>query len=114
MVKFVDDDVIESVPIEAIKMLAAAQGLNRREQDVGFGRTLLWGQSADIAFVVAASMMVIILWAMTVGSILPILLKRIGLDPAVMSAPFITTLVDATGLFFYFTIASMVLPQLRH
>lgn len=80
---------------------------------VGFGRTLLWGQPSSIAFVVAASMMVIILWAMTVGSILPIILKRCGLDPAVMSAPFITTLVDATGLFFYFSIARIVLPELR-
>ena len=80
---------------------------------IGFARTLLWGQKADMAFVVAASMMVIILWAMTVGSILPIILKRCGLDPAVMSAPFITTLVDATGLFFYFSIARLVLPALR-
>ncbi len=80
---------------------------------VGFVRTRLWGQPDSIAFVVAASMMVIILWAMTVGSILPIILKRCGLDPAVMSAPFITTLVDATGLFFYFSIARMVLPELR-
>lgn len=80
---------------------------------IGFVRTLLWGQPSDIAFVVAVSMMVIILWAMTVGSILPILLKRCGLDPAVMSAPFITTLVDATGLFFYFSIARLILPELR-
>jgi magnesium transporter len=50
-----------------------------------------------------------VIWANTVGSLLPIIAKRLGFDPAVMSAPFITTLVDATGLFLYFTIARAIL-----
>ncbi|MCC6485092.1 MAG: magnesium transporter [Armatimonadetes bacterium] len=76
---------------------------------VGFARALVWKTGPDLAFVVGISMVVIVLWAVTVGSVLPILFKRIGWDPAVMSAPFITTLVDATGLFFYFTIAKPLL-----
>ncbi|MBW3622303.1 MAG: magnesium transporter [Armatimonadetes bacterium] len=76
---------------------------------VGFIRALLWGTGTQLALVVALSMVVIVIWANTVGSLLPIFAKRLGFDPAVMSAPFITTLVDATGLFFYFSIARVLL-----
>jgi magnesium transporter len=44
-----------------------------------------------------------------VGSLLPILAGRVGFDPAVLSAPFITTIVDASGLVIYFLIAKLVL-----
>ena len=80
---------------------------------VGFVRALIWGTGGDLALAIGLSMVVIVIWAATVGSVLPMIFKRLGFDPAVMSAPFITTLVDATGLFFYFSIARMLLPQLR-
>ena len=48
--------------------------------------------------------------AKAIGSILPILAKKIGLDPAVMASPFITTIVDALSLLIYFTVASSLLP----
>jgi magnesium transporter len=51
----------------------------------------------------------IVIWAATLGSVLPLGAKRLGIDPAVMSAPFITTFVDATGLIIYFEIARRVL-----
>jgi magnesium transporter len=51
----------------------------------------------------------ICLWSATVAGALPILLRRLGVDPAVVSAPFIATLVDGTGLLIYFTIAEMTL-----
>lgn len=76
---------------------------------IGFGRALLWGTSPAIALAVSLSMIVIVIWAVMVGSVLPMIFKRMGFDPAVMSAPFITTLVDATGLFFYFSIARWLL-----
>lgn len=76
---------------------------------VGFARILLWHVGPGVALAVSLSMFVIVLWAVIVGAALPILLKRAGLDPAVMSAPFITTLVDATGLIFYFSIAKVLL-----
>jgi len=43
------------------------------------------------------------------GSMLPLLLKRLGLDPATSSAPFVATLVDVTGLVIYFTVAMLLL-----
>jgi magnesium transporter len=76
---------------------------------IGYFRALLWETGPDLALVVGLSMIAIVVWANMVGSLLPIAAKRLGLDPAVMSAPFITTLVDATGLFLYFSIAHVVL-----
>lgn len=68
-----------------------------------------WHKEAEIAVVVSLSLVAIVTWATIVGSLLPLAASRLGFDPAVMSAPFISTFVDATGLFLYFTIARMVL-----
>jgi magnesium transporter len=43
------------------------------------------------------------------GSMLPLLLRRLGFDPASASAPFVATLVDVTGIIIYFTVASVIL-----
>ena len=59
--------------------------------------------------VVALSVATICTYATTVGSLLPILAGRVGFDPAVLSAPFITTIVDASGLVIYFLIAKLIL-----
>ncbi len=81
---------------------------------VGYFFVLIgWRESAALSLVIALSLITIVLWASIVGSMLPLIAKRLGFDPAVMSAPFISTFVDATGLFFYFTIARSILPQLR-
>ncbi len=78
---------------------------------VGFIRTWLpvpilgWSSPVSLALVVGLTLPAIVLWATTVGSMLPLMAKRVGIDPAVMSAPFITTFVDATGLIIYFEIA---------
>lgn len=76
---------------------------------VAFVRTLLWGQPTPMAFTVAITVLVICAWSTTVGSLIPIAAERFGVDPAVLSAPLITTLVDATGLIIYFSIARVVL-----
>jgi len=82
---------------------------------VGFLRAWLpipilgWGTSVSLSVVIGFTLPAIVLWATLVGSLLPIGAKRAGIDPAVMSAPFITTLVDATGLVIYFEIAHRVL-----
>lgn len=76
---------------------------------VGWGRALMWGTPSDISFVVGLALPAIVLWAASVGSVLPLAAKRLGIDPAVMSAPFITTFVDATGLIIYFEIARRVI-----
>lgn len=76
---------------------------------VAFFRTLLWGQHTPMAFTVAITVLVICTWSTTVGSLIPIAAERFGVDPAVLSAPLITTLVDATGLIIYFSIAKVIL-----
>jgi magnesium transporter len=76
---------------------------------VAFFRTLLWGQHTPMAFTVAITVLVICTWSTTVGSLIPIVAERFGVDPAVLSAPLITTLVDATGLIIYFSIAKIIL-----
>jgi magnesium transporter len=63
----------------------------------------------DMAVVVSLTLVAICTWATVAGSVLPLLAKRAGVDPAVVSAPLITTLVDATGLIIYFLIARAVL-----
>jgi magnesium transporter len=63
----------------------------------------------DIAFVLLLSMLSISALAAVVGSMLPMVAKRIHIDPAVVSAPMISTLVDASGLVIYFLIAKTVL-----
>ncbi len=85
---------------------------------LGFLRTKLpiigWNQPMYLALVVGIAMPCIIIWAATVGSVLPITAKKLGQDPAVMSAPFISTFVDATGLIIYFEVARRVLAAYGH
>jgi magnesium transporter len=71
----------------------------------------VWRVSLPVAAVVALALPAIIVWATVVGSLLPLGAKRIGIDPAVMSAPFISTFVDATGLIIYFEIAWTLLGR---
>jgi magnesium transporter len=75
-----------------------------------FGRALITtGATTEVAWVVAITIFSIGIWAATVGSILPIVLNRLRVDPAVVSAPFISSLVDTTGLIIYFTVAKALL-----
>lgn len=62
-----------------------------------------------IAVTVGLSLIGVVLWGSLSGSMLPFLLRRMGLDPATSSAPFVATLVDVTGLVIYFVVASQVL-----
>lgn len=62
-----------------------------------------------VALVVSVTMIAAVVFAKVVGSVLPVIAKKIGFDPAVMSSPFISTIVDAVTLLIYFAIASSVL-----
>jgi magnesium transporter len=66
----------------------------------------------DLALTIGVTICTICVWSTTVGSIVPIAAHRFGIDPAVLSAPLITTLVDATGLLIYLTIAKIILDQI--
>jgi magnesium transporter len=65
-----------------------------------------------MAYVVGLTILAVVLWANIVGSLIPILAEKVGIDPTVMSAPLLATLVDATGLVIYFSIAAAVLTQI--
>ena len=62
-----------------------------------------------IAAAVSIAILGVVLWGSVSGSMLPMLLKRLGLDPATSSAPFVATLVDVTGLIIYFYAAVAIL-----
>lgn len=62
-----------------------------------------------VAFVVCITLMLAVVVAKVVGSTLPMIAKKIGMDPAVMASPFITTIVDAISLLIYFRVATMML-----
>ena len=62
-----------------------------------------------IASTVGLSLVGIVLWGSLSGAMLPFILKRLGLDPATSSAPFVATLVDVTGLIIYFSVAQVIL-----
>jgi magnesium transporter len=80
---------------------------------VGFFRVIVWNQifnsygehTVIIGFTVGFSLIGVVLWGTVSGSMLPIILNRLGADPATSSAPFVATLVDVTGLIIYFSMA---------
>jgi magnesium transporter len=73
-------------------------------------RLSLYGEHyAMVALTVAVSLVGVVMYGTLVGAMLPIVLRRIGLDPAVSSAPFVATLVDVSGIVIYFTIAAVML-----
>jgi magnesium transporter len=84
---------------------------------LGFLRIFLWSQVTPIygehylliALTVGFALVLVVLWGSLTGSLLPMFLKKIGLDPAVASAPFVATLVDVTGLIIYFMTGLFIL-----
>jgi magnesium transporter len=75
----------------------------------GVIRALLLGTGGSIALTVGLAQVAIVIWASLAGALLPLLGKRIGVDPAVFSTPLISTATDALGLIIYFEIARLVL-----
>jgi magnesium transporter len=84
---------------------------------IGFLRIAIWSSFFDtygehwllIAFTVSFSLVGVVTFGTLSGSMLPFILKRLGLDPATASAPFVATLVDVTGLIIYFLAAAVIL-----
>lgn len=62
-----------------------------------------------VAVTISITLLITVFVAKLVGCVLPLVSKKLGFDPAVMSAPFITTIVDAISLFVYFTVATFLL-----
>ncbi len=76
---------------------------------VAYGRALMWHTGQAVALTVAVAIFAIVVWANVLGSLLPIIAQRLKIDPTVVSGPAMSTLVDATGLFIYFTVAGIIL-----
>ena len=99
------------------KEIAAGLVLGALLGTIGLTRILVWQAIAHpygehfalIAMTVSMSLVGVVLFGTTAGSMLPFILRRCGLDPASASAPFVATLVDVTGLVIYFTVASVIL-----
>lgn len=70
------------------------------------------GVGPEVTLTVCLTVAAIVLWASLVSSVLPLVLRKLRVDPAVVSAPMIATVVDGTGLMIYFWIAHLTLPQL--
>ncbi|MFM1953364.1 MAG: hypothetical protein RL187_573, partial [Actinomycetota bacterium] len=64
---------------------------------------------APVGITVGVSVVLVCVWAATVGALMPLMARSLNIDPAVISAPLVTTLVDATGLVIYFLVAGAVL-----
>jgi magnesium transporter len=80
---------------------------------VGFGRSLMWAPGEyRLALTIGFTLIAICAWANAVAAMIPLFAQRAGMDPTVLSAPLITTLVDATGLILYFNIAAMFITKL--
>jgi len=80
---------------------------------IAFGRALLWGVGSELALCVAVTILVVCTWANTVGALIPMAAQKAGIDPTVVSGPLIPTLVDASGLFIYFTVAALTISALH-
>lgn len=84
---------------------------------IGFLRIVLWSYFVNsyepnaylVGLVVGFSLLGVVLWGTLMGALLPLALKRLGLDPAVSSTPFVATLVDVTGLLIYFSFSMLFL-----
>lgn len=77
---------------------------------VGTIRAHILGVDNEIIMVVCLTLIAITLWTSFIATLTPLLLTKLKLDPAVVSAPFITTFVDGTGLIIYFEIAKLIVP----
>jgi magnesium transporter len=97
--------------------LLSGLGLGILLATIGLARILLWqglfhtyGEHYGlVAITVSVSLVGVVLWGTVAGSMLPFVLRRLGLDPASASAPFVATLVDVSGLVIYFTVAIVVM-----
>lgn len=88
---------------------------------IGFIRIIVWSSVFPeiygehyvmIGLTVGLSLLGVVLWGTLSGSMFPLLLKKLGADPAVSSAPFVATMVDVTGLVIYFSLAFLFLQGL--
>lgn len=76
---------------------------------IGVFQATITGSSMRIGFVLGLTLPLVVMWSNTVATLVPIAAERYRIDPTVISAPLITTVVDATALLIYFTLAKVIL-----
>jgi magnesium transporter len=76
---------------------------------VGFVVAMIWNQGYQVAIVVSLTLPIVVLWAVSVATVVPTVADHFNIDPTVISGPMITTIVDATGLLIYFQLAKLLL-----
>jgi len=93
----------------ALGTIRGTIGLVRSTVTSAFFPGVYGGHPMLIAATVGVALVGIVLWGTLIGSLLPVLLRRLGFDPATSSAPFVATLVDVTGLVIYFSVGMVIL-----
>ena len=78
---------------------------------IGFFRSYTWGMETKIGIVLGISVWILVLFGAMAGSMLPFVFKKIKLDPAVVSSPFISTLMDVTGIVIYINVALFIMTR---
>jgi len=79
---------------------------------IGFGRVLMYpDQTVRFALTIALTLVGIVMTGCTVGSMLPLILRRVGVDPATSSTPFIASLVDVAGIIVFVHVAKVVMHE---
>jgi magnesium transporter len=74
---------------------------------VGFTRAMLWDTGYEVALVVTFTLPIVVIWATTIATLVPIIANHFKIDPTVISGPIITTIVDTTGLLIYYLLAKV-------
>jgi len=92
-----------------VGMALATVGIARLAVGRELGERLIGDQWASVSLAVGISLIVVVLWGVTLGSMLPFLMRGLGADPAASSTPFVATVVDITGLIIYFLLATAIL-----
>lgn len=111
--------IIRAITLDEVRVGNIWQAL-RREVSVGlllgavmsvisFIVAIVWNQDIQIAAAVGLTLPVVVLWAVTVATVVPIIADHFHIDPTVISGPMITTIVDATGLLIYFQLAAIII-----
>jgi magnesium transporter len=76
---------------------------------IGFTRAITWNMGLSIATIIACSVVVVVVFGVVAGSMLPFVFEKLKLDPAVVSSPFISTLLDVTGIFVFIKVALFIM-----
>jgi magnesium transporter len=75
----------------------------------GLIRAILFDADPGVPIVLALTLLLVVIWANSVATLVPLIAQRVNIDPAVVSAPMITTIVDASGLLIYLSLAAVLL-----